>query len=235
VSCGDGGQAIATLQFNGPVPGRRPPSYVAALNDRPGAQVGAYFAECATLEAASIFAFRLLARELEEHSAPSALVSRARAAIKEEAEHFRQMRRLARRYGGPSPVQPKPPLPSPRRLQEIASHNAVEGCVNETFAAVVAGWQAKTATDPVVRQTMAMVARDEAAHAQLAWDVHAWATDQLDPRGKEAVAEARAEAVTQLVSSAGAPVEPALVAQAGLPAPRMARWLAQQAANRLWS
>jgi hypothetical protein len=57
---------------------------------------------------------------------------------------------------------------------------------------------------------MTAIARDEAAHAQLAWDVHAWATDKLDARGNAAVAEARAEAVTQLVSSAGA--------QAGLPA-----------------
>jgi hypothetical protein len=153
----------------------------------------------------------------------------------DEARHFQQVRALARRYRGPAPARPDPPLPRDRDLGAIACHNAVEGCVRETFGAVVAAWQAQTAIDPVVRQTMTAVARDEAAHAQLAWDVHAWALDKLDGRGQAAVAEARAQAVTELVGAAGAPVEPALVRAAGLPAPHLARWLATQAAASIWS
>jgi hypothetical protein len=231
----DGKVALATLQFNGGTSGRRPPGYVAVVSDAPGTSVGRYFADCAALEAASIPAFRLLARELEAHAAPAALVRRARAAMKEEARHFRQMRQLARRYGGPAPVRPNPPLPPLRGLDEIASHNAAEGCVLETFSAIVAGWQAETAADPVIRETMTAVANDETAHAQLAWDVHAWAVERLNPAGKAAVIKARAQAARQLVTSAAAPVETDLVRQAGLPSPHMARWLAAQAAATLWS
>ena len=61
----------------------------------------------------------------------------------------------------------------------IALENAVEGCVREGYAAIVAALQARRAPAPAFRTTMAAIADDEAAHAQLAWDVDAWLRPHL--------------------------------------------------------
>ena len=52
-----------------------------------------------------------------------------------------------------------------RELEAIAIENAVEGCVRESFGALLATWQAKTAGDARVRAAMKRIARDETRHA----------------------------------------------------------------------
>jgi hypothetical protein len=64
--------------------------------------------------------------------------------------------------------------PVQRSLEQLAVENAVEGCVRETYGALLATWQARAAAEPRVRAMMAAVAVDETRHAQLAWDLDAW-------------------------------------------------------------
>jgi hypothetical protein len=236
LACDRTGEPVATLSFMTfvpPVPGRRPDGFDAALATAPGTSLAAFFAGCAALEGASIRAFCTLADELDHHGAPPALAARARQAAREEARHFKATARLARRFGSPPVRCPRPPSAPPRDLSALALENVIEGCVNETFAAAVALWQATHAADPQVRAALAGIAEDELAHAQLAWDVHQWASECLGRAATRKLARARARAAHQLLHASARPVDPALVEQAGLPDAPTAIWLATQA-SALW-
>ena len=214
--------------------GRRPDGYTGTACVRPGTSLALYFADCARLEGASVTAFVVLARELEHHGAPAALSDRARLAARDETRHFAQTSRLARMFGSPAVRCPRPARRPLRPLAAVAQDNAVEGCVNETFGAALALWQAARAEHPAVRIAMAAIAEDEVAHAQLAWDIHDWATTRLPPAVTADLHRAREQAGQRLWADSDAPVDPRLVAQAGLPPQAAARGLAERA-QALWS
>jgi hypothetical protein len=155
----------------------------------------------ARLEAASVFAFRELRVELRAHGAPRALVRAAERAARDETRHARATRALARRYGAnvPPPVVERRPV---RSLEAIALDNATEGCVRETFGALVAHHQAHTARDPVVSAAMKRIARDETRHAALAYDIDAWATQRLGRLARRRVDAAKRDGYGALLSRA---------------------------------
>ena len=134
---------------------------------------------------------------------------------------------LARRYG----TEPTRPIvgdaPAPRSLEAIAVENAREGCVRETYGALVALWQARHAGDPVVATAMAPIANDEVRHAELAWEVGRWAELRLSPTARQRVASAREQAMAALRTESLGPVDRSLVAWAGVPS-------AKSAASLLW-
>lgn len=138
----------------------------------------ALLAEFAMLEGASVGAFEELADRLDALGAPAVLSERARAAAVEEARHARTMQRLARRAGTRArPIRVSPPPPP--TLLELAIANAVEGCVLETFGALLAHRQALAATDRRYREAMQVIAEEETSHAVLARDIDAWARSVL--------------------------------------------------------
>jgi hypothetical protein len=178
--------------------------------------LGTYLAAAAQLEGASVVAFRRLRRELRAHGAPRRLLRSASRAARDERRHARRVGALARRCGEQAET-PEVSQYGVRSLQELAIENAVEGCVRETFGALVATWQASHARDAGVRATMRDIARDETRHAALAWDVAQWAERRLPLAERERVTEARARALRDL--KAQADIEPAreLVEALGLP------------------
>src|SRR5207244_3222953 len=109
------------------------------------------------------------------------LVDRALAAADDEVRHARLTRSLARRFvAKENRRRRRPPREQGvfldiRPLEVVAAENVAEGCLRETFGAVVAAFQAQVAEDPHVRRVMRRIARDEARHAQLAIDVATWA------------------------------------------------------------
>jgi hypothetical protein len=108
------------------------------------------------------------------------------------------MRGLAARYGAQS-IAPR--VAAPQRLRsalEIAQENAVEGCVRETFGALVAWQQSACAKDPLIARTMRGIAADETRHAELAWEVAAWIEPKLSARDRLTVQRARRRALEQL-------------------------------------
>lgn len=143
--------------------------------------LGELFARMAWLEAASVPAFLRLADELKAHGAPEVLVRAARRSAGEEVRHARAMKALAQRHGAPVPEVEIAPFTS-RPLEAMVLENAREGCVRETYGAVVAGWQARTARDAQVREELGRIAGDELRHAELAWAVEAWAAEGSLPR-----------------------------------------------------
>ena len=221
-------------EYNGgancPVDGRRPPGLVTPRGLRATSPAAAWLAQAAWLEAASVHAFVHLANELTGHGAPPRLVRGALVAAADEVRHTTMMTRLAMRFGGYPPA-PEVVLPTHRSLADLAVENAAEGCVRETWGAIIALWQARTAHDTVTRATFAAIARDEMRHAALAWAVYRLATPLLDDDARARVAHARAEAVRELANAS----DPVTIAALGLPNAAEVRGLLTRSAVSLWN
>jgi hypothetical protein len=235
VGCDKDGGAVASIVYQISVPGRRPAGFGGEISSAPGATPAAYWAACAAFEGASVAAFAVLAEELQHFGAPHALIARARVAAADELRHFEATAALARGSGARDVAFPRPALPPPRSLAAMALENASEGCVGETFAAALALWQAQAASDPATRAALAAIAADELTHAQLAWDVDAWARGLIDEETGRRLTAARAQAGAALVQGSSAPVEPALVLAAGLPDGAAAARLAAALNASLWA
>jgi hypothetical protein len=224
----DGGVHCFTL-----CTGRQPEG----LADAPrasGSAIGRWLADVAYLEAASVDAFRRLARELRACGAPGWLVDAAHAAARDEIRHARVTGRLARDAGS-TPARPVRAHEQARSLEALAVENAREGCVRETFGALIATWQAEAARDHRIAAAMRTIAADETRHAELAWAVHRWALTQLDRAARtRVIAELRSTARAVVESAAIAPPDE-LVTLAGLPPPHVSAQLADQARRALWS
>lgn len=186
--------------------------------------LGEYFAEVAYLEAASVVAFRRLELELRRFGAPRELVERARRARADEIRHARETAALARRFGGDVRAL-EVGAATERELLAIAIENAAEGCVRETYGALVAAFQARKAKDPEVRAVLARIARDEARHAELSHDVAIWLDGKLDAASRALVEEERTRALDELRAAIEAAPAADVVEHAGMPTVYEARAL----------
>jgi hypothetical protein len=195
--------------------GRRPQGLARVRAICAPTAIGGYFARMAHDEAASVHAFHRMRDELAAHGAPSALVRAAERSARDEVRHARAMARHARRHGAMIPA-PRVRRCGPRSLEAIARENAVEGCVLETFGALIAAWQAAHAPDPALRRTFARIAADEARHAALAWAVARWSEDRLGTAARARTAAARTRALRSLRRSVRAR-SPAFEADLGWP------------------
>lgn len=185
-----------------PIPGRRPAG-LANIHHDPAA-VGRFLASSAYFEAAAVVAFERLAAELASLGAPEDLLSDLSRAARDEVRHASTMTRLAARHATPVPPLQLPP-PSPRSIEEIALENAVEGLVNETFAAATALFQSENAADPHIRSAMRRIAADECAHAALAFRIATFLDPHLTPAARARIETRRREAIRALPASFNTP------------------------------
>jgi len=214
--------------------GRRPEGLAAASFAPAADDLGGFFARAAHLEEASVRAFHTLEQELVELGAPASLVRSAARAARDEVRHTAATRRLARRFGG-VPATPRVERARRRRsLEQIAIENAVEGCVRETYGALVAAWQAEHAADRDVASTMRTIAEDEARHAALAWAVARWAEPRLSAAAQRRLRARRRDAVAALEREAAA-VPPTLARDAGFPQIGAQRRLVGALKEILWT
>lgn len=211
--------------------GRRPTGYrqgTVITDDT----VGRYFAHQAHLEAGSVAAFHQLAAELDAHRAPTELVTAAKHSALDEARHARMIGRLAEQYGA-TPPRVDTTTGARRDLVELAIENAIEGCVGETFGAAVAMYQARAAADAAVRAIMVRIAEDETRHAELAWEIDAWAQGRLDQTSRQRVVDARRGAMAELLTKLDTDVDEELRHHAGLPGAGPATAIAHAIAQSL--
>jgi hypothetical protein len=212
--------------------GRRPRGLATPRGRRRTADLGARLGRLAFDEAASVYAFVRLQEELVRLQAPEALARAAGRAAHDEVLHARLMAEHARARGAVL-VAPRVRRQRPRALLPMAIENAVEGCVHETFAAVLARWQSIHAPDEALRRTFGRIAGDEARHAALSWAVAGWSSRRLDTRGRMAVRRARRRAVEslrrRLIARRASPVD----AQLGIPRPAKATALLDHVARDL--
>jgi hypothetical protein len=213
--------------------GRRPESLAVCAKGSPN-PVARYFEEAAYLEAASVFAFERMAVELAAHQAPPELIQDALLAVAEEIRHTRVMSSLARRFGGVV-QQPQPGPRHIRSLLEIAIENVQEGCVRETYGALLACLQSVSASDAQVRHALRVIAREETAHARLAFAVAEFCHDRLTPEERELVAQAERRAVSELQEAVDIEVPFLLCSTVGLPPRDVAQRLIAEATQLLWT
>lgn len=197
--------------------------------------LGAYLTRMASLEAAAVVAFERLADELAAFGAPPSLVARARASAEDETRHAREVSALAEAFGGVA-APPVGDVSLPRRaLFEVALENAREGCVRETYGALVATHQARTATDSRARDVLTRIANDETGHAALSWDVAAWLDTRLDEGERASVRAARDEAVASFRDALAPELTERARALLGLPDAATSRAMFDALAARVWA
>jgi hypothetical protein len=176
--------------------GRPPSGFVAMDVDAPTAE-GAWLARMAQLEAASVEAFHALHDDLATHGAPESLLRLVRIAAEDEVRHASLARGQAERRGARVP-EIDVHVERGRSLEQLALENAREGCIEETFGAVVARIQADRAREPALREMLEGIARDELGHAFLAWRIAEWLAARIADGARERVREARAEKLAEL-------------------------------------
>ncbi|HLK37905.1 MAG TPA: hypothetical protein VKU41_14185 [Polyangiaceae bacterium] len=213
--------------------GRRPAGLGEGGRQPQRTEVAAYLEEMAYLEAASVPAFASLRDELRHHGAPRSLVRAAARAARDEVRHARVMRGLARRQDAVcrEPRVAKRPI---RSLADIAIDNATEGCVRETYGALVAIHQSRAAGDAGMRGAMTRIADDETKHAALAWKVAAWIEGRLSAKDRRRVADARRSAVEEIANAAGHEPPASVRRFAGLPNARHATQMVTRMREQLW-
>lgn len=228
------GSSVIEVGQNNCAVGRRPHGLQALHGVAARSALARHFVVCAHLEAASVPAFLRLHDELSLHGAPAALQLQAVLSAADEVRHTRAVAQLARRFGG-APVRPRVAAHPARPLFEVAKDNAVEGCVRETFGALVAHRQSLEAGDTHVAAAHRPIAADETRHAALSWDVHAWAMPKLSRDERAEIARAQREAVATLRAEVAVEVDGTLQSQAGLPCADEAVALVDGLDAELWS
>ncbi len=214
--------------------GRRPDGLIRGTVTEARNAVGAYFANIAQLEASAVLAFEILERELAEHGAPATLLCGARRARLDEIAHSASMAEIARHYGAEPPAPSVLPRPT-RSAFEMAMENAKEGCVRETFGAMVGTYQSMAATDPAVRHALRRIAEDETRHAALSWQIAEWLDAHLTAAERAQVRDAMAQAVTALRQEMAEPPNAEVRSIAGLPGPaETAPWI-EQLSSLIWA
>lgn len=145
------------------------------------AQLAAHFTQMGLMEHASVAAFARFTLQLLSLGAPADLVEASNAAIIDETRHARQAFALASAHARDAVGPGRLPLEGAfddTSWQAILEATVREGCIGETRAALEASWAAEQCADPVVREMLQAIARDEGAHAQLAWRVVTWMLGQ---------------------------------------------------------
>ncbi len=133
----------------------------------------------ALFEHASIASFSRFSMELLAVGAPAELVRAAYDAAADEVLHSQLCFGLASAYRG-EPLGPtafpfEPAVPIEADLISMAVTTFEAGCIGETLAALQAAEQLSRASDPAVCSVLERLAKDEARHAELAFETVAWA------------------------------------------------------------
>ncbi len=212
--------------------GRRPAGLVPC--ETRSNDIGDFFARAAYLEAASVRAFRDLRGELHARRAPRSLLCALSRAARDEVRHARATSALARRFGGHAEKPVTTPV-TPRSLEQLAIENVTEGCVRETYGALVAHFQAGAAQDAGVRAELRRIARDETRHASLSWRVQLWLEARLDPAARARVQAARQAAAAELRTELAVAPPRDLIEIAGMPPAQQALRLVDGLASTLWA
>lgn len=170
-------------------------------------------------EHSSVPAFSRLSWVLTGLGAPAELIARVHRAALEEIDHARRCFALAGGYAGaPQSAEPipellrAPPTAGDDPLLTAAIESLRDGCLIEDFNADVAERAAASATDPAARELAAIIARDERAHAELAWSILEWCLDRGE--GVRAAVAAAAELLPTEGPRAYADDEAGLIAAA---------------------
>ncbi len=159
------------------------------------AQVAHAWQQTALAEHASIASFSRFQLELLSLGAPADLLARSAAAIADELRHAEHAFAVASALGGeavgPSALPIEGALARSHDIVAVLTGAIVEGCINETIAAVAVQRAADQVDNATLADDLRGVADDEARHAELSWAFVRWLLaerPELVPVAQEAFA-----------------------------------------------
>jgi hypothetical protein len=168
--------------------------------------LAAAWARDAQFEHASIASFSRFALELLSVAAPAELVASAHRAALDEVEHAQLCFSLASVYAGVALGPAALPLDASAfatpALSSMAHACVLEGCVNETLAALEARAAHPAAEPAAVRDALQAIERQESEHAALAFRFVSWAVGVGGVEVRAAARAAFAEAEAQIRAAA---------------------------------
>ena len=162
-------------------------SQLALLSAPARAALARHWHQAALSEHASVPAFSRLSMTLMALGAPGRLVDRAHHAAREEIGHARLAFSIASAYAGtevaPGPLTELANAPSitAKSLRALAAESLIDGCLLEGFAAAALVAAQALVADRSLRAALASIAREEASHAQFAWDIVDWCMEEESP------------------------------------------------------
>ena len=182
----NGNPVVGTVECNADL------SYIrkgrAGLSNSKGSEVsddlGGYFARSAQEEMTAVFAFQEMLQNLKSFNAPQKLLDDCERAICDEKRHTIMMSNMAKRHGCESAVV-KLPKQQKVSILELAKHNAIAGCIEETWSALIAEHQSKHTKQ--YAKLFGIIAKDEIFHAQLSWDIHQWLMTKLSEKEQQEI------------------------------------------------
>ena len=173
---------------------RGPRPEVARLPAATRRALGEAWARDGLFEHASVASFSRFSMQLLALGAPADLVRDTHAGCIDEVRHAELCFALASAYLGhvvePAALPIGAAVEISADLAAVAAESALEGCVGETVAAVQAQESLLRATDPAIREVLAVTVEDETRHAELSWRFLAWALDTGGPAVRERVTQA---------------------------------------------
>jgi hypothetical protein len=143
--------------------------------------LAAHWAREALFEHASVASFSIASLELLGLGAPAELVADVHRAALDEIDHARRCFSLASRFSGSALGPSALPAPAPPSVdaRDIARKTLRDACLNETVASLVAA-HARDRSVGEARAVLAVIAEDEARHAELGFRTLAWLTSSFD-------------------------------------------------------
>jgi hypothetical protein len=157
------------------------------------AKLAAHFRSAGQIEHSSIASFSTTVLALLSLGAPASLVEETQRAALDELEHAKLCFGLAAALDGRA-IGPGP-FPRARvstSVADLVESLVVDGCLGEVAGALEAEESAGTCDDPTIRAALERIARDEAAHAELAYRTLAWLLEAHPFETRRAAAGARA-------------------------------------------
>ena len=172
-------------------------SGVESLSPKLRHEIAAHWAESGVHEHASVASFGRFLLDLMSLGAPRRLVTAATKAIDDEIRHASACFAIASVYAqkplGPAEVDMTGSMEHAGDAAKILEAAILEGCIGETLAASMAGWQTGQVADESMRQVLDQITQEESDHALLSWESVKWllkAHPDLIPRAKAIFAAA---------------------------------------------
>lgn len=159
------------------------------------AVLGEYWTHVAREEHTSVEAFNKIARALAVHGAPASLIAGAQVAARQEAGHAVRCFAVASACVGEALAAEDGEIgeTATATLATLAVEALVDGCVGEGTGAAEAAMLAADASLPgTLHATFAVIAREEAEHAALSWEVLVWCLEVGGAEVRAAVVRALA-------------------------------------------
>lgn len=178
-------------------------------------RVAERWTQAARYEHASIASFDRFALQLISLGAPPTLLQGAHHAALDEIEHARLSFRIASIYAGkplgPGPLPIEPAVLADFSAEKILFEAVEEGCVGETMAAAHAELLQEHVQGAALRNVFAIIQRDEAKHAALAYQFSGWALGALGDAARRVIEQAFEVSIAKLrCAPPDEPSEPAL-------------------------